>query len=1056
MGGGASRRIALATHLLGLKVERLMPAWADSRRRSHAVVVLALLPLVGALVRASQAPAAPTAPLSASQAIALFENTVRPLLAANCYACHGESAMAGLRVDSREGLLRGGAAGPVVVPGDPDKSTLMKVVQHAEGFPRMPRGRSKLAVADIDALAAWIRAGAVWPGAAETPPAPMPAHERAITAADRAFWSFQPIGRAPMPTVRDTAWPRTDIDRFVLSRLEREGLSPVGPADKLTLLRRATMDLTGLPPTPDEVDAFLADQSADAFDKVVDRLLASPRYGEAWGRMWLDVARFGEDDYRSLDPMGRGFNPYPNAHLYRDWVIRAFNDDLPYDRFVTAQLAADLLDGPERLRHLPALGFLGLGPWYYDNGAVEITRADERHDRVDAVSRGMLGLTVGCARCHDHKYDPIPTKDYYSLAGVFLNTEYHEYPLAPQRVVEDFRAREKQLKQKREMLGEFTNVEAQQLAETLAFQSSHYMKAAWQVMGEPRKDKLEIINKEKLDYELFDRWLLFLAKRPVLYPFLKDWQALIARGGTAKEAEKLATEFQELLVGVILEWREVKKENDIIRARALPTSKPKEPANLPNEFKTNDDFCPGCGLELRSMSVERTALWTDVFRENQDPDAAPGSPSRPGLLRFNGWSLEQRLGDDRRALIEGLRKDIEAMQKALPPKYAYVHGVRDLEKPADLQVHLRGNPMRLGDTVPRGFLSVLSPAERVTFASGSGRLDLARSIAASPLALRVIVNRVWKGHFGTGLVNTPSNFGINGERPTHPELLDYLAQYFVDHGQSIKALHREIMRSATYRLSADHQAAAFAKDGGNRLYWRMSRRRLDAEQIRDAVLAVSGALDTRIGGPSKPLTPLSARRTIYGRVSRYKLDEFLQLFDFPSPSQTAEQRFATNVPLQRLFFMNSDFMQQHAERLAERVADEPDDGARIEKAYRLIFGRGPSAEELKAGRDFLQAEAFRQRDDRRSAAKTATADAAAQAKSGQLPAMADAPAAVAKPAEADADAAPDDMAPPDGMMSGVTPGAKPADDEKSRMLPITTFGRYLKILLSSNEFMFVS
>ena len=259
--------------------------------------------------------------------------------------------------------------------------------------------------------------------------------------------------------------------------------------------------------------------------------------------------------------------------------------------------------------------------------------------------------------------------------------------------------------------------------------------------------------------------------------------------------------------------------------------------------------------------------------------------------------------------------------------------------------------MRLGDSVPRGFLSVLSPADRITFSKGSGRLDLARRRSPrSPLALRVIVNRVWKGHFGTGLVNTPSNFGVNGERPTHPELLDYLAQYFVDHGMSIKALHREIMRSAVYRLSADHQPAAFAKDGGNRLYWRMSRKRMSAEQIRDSVLAVSGALDTRVGGAVEAADAARRpRRTIYGRVSRYKLDEFLQLFDFPSPSQTAEQRFATNVPLQRLFFMNSDFVQQHAERLAERVADEPDDRARIEKVYRIVFGRAPTADELKAG-----------------------------------------------------------------------------------------------------------
>src|SRR5262245_4932825 len=384
------------------------------------------------------------------------------------------------------------------------------------------------------------------------------------------------------------------------------------------------------------------------------------------------------------------------------------------------------------------------------------------------------------------------------------------------------------------------------------------------------------------------------------------------------------------------------------------------------------------------------------------------------------------------------------MEKAMPPAYAYVHGVQDAEKPVDLQVHLRGSPMRLGDTVPRGFLSVLSPSERLTFSKGSGRLELARTITTQPIALRVIVNRVWKGHFGTGLVNTPSNFGVNGERPTHPELVDYLAQYFVDHGMSIKALHREIMRSSVYRLGVSGQPAAEAKDAGNRLYWRATRRRMSAEQIRDSVLFVSGALDEKIGGPSVSLTPLANRRTVYGRVSRYKLDEFLQLFDFPSASQTAEQRFSTNVPLQRLFFMNSDFMQQHAERLAELVADEADDAARIEKVYRRLFGRAPTAAELKAGQDFLRAEALRQYEDRRADAKKAAAakDTPKEPKD-------------TKDDKTDNDEK-DDMMAPDGMMAGVVPGAKPPDDEKQKMLPVTTFGRYVKVLLSSNEFLFVS
>ena len=384
------------------------------------------------------------------------------------------------------------------------------------------------------------------------------------------------------------------------------------------------------------------------------------------------------------------------------------------------------------------------------------------------------------------------------------------------------------------------------------------------------------------------------------------------------------------------------------------------------------------------------------------------------------------------------------MEKALPAKYAYVHGVRDVEKPVDLKVHLRGNPTRLGDTVPRGFLSVLHP-ERVTFSKGSGRLELARTIATQPMALRVMVNRVWKEHFGTGLVNTPSNFGVNGERPTHPELLDHLAQYFVEHGLSTKALHREIMRSAVYQLSAANQPAAFAKDGGNRLYWRANRHRMSAEQIRDAVLFVSGALDLRTGGPSVTLTPLADRRTVYGKVSRYKLDEFLQLFDFPSPSQTAEQRFSTSVPLQRLFFMNSDFMQQHAERLAEQVADEPDDAARIQKVYRRLFGRTPTAAEIDAGRDFLQAEALKQYEERRALAK--------------MPADKDAAAKDAAEKNAGGEAAADGAgpdSPAEGMMAGVVPGAKAPADVKKKMLPVTTFGRYVKILLSSNEFLFVS
>jgi len=1005
----------------------------------------------GALVTSVSVRAGVQQPAFAAQSPEFFEARVRPILVAACYECHADDAKGALRVDSREALLLGGESGPSIIPGNPDASLLIQAVKQSDPTaPRMPKGKSKLKPEDIEVLVEWVRAGAPWPAsAASAKPAAAAAPAMAVTAEHRAFWSIRPLAAHTPPAVRASSWPKTGIDRFILARLEKEGLRPVAPADKLALIRRVTLDLTGVPPTPEEVDAFLKDSSSTAYSRLVDRLLASPRYGETWGRMWLDVARYGEDDYRSLDPMGRGYNPYPNAYMYRDWVIKAFNDDMPYGQFVRAQLAADLMAPEQRVRNVPALGFLGLGPWYYDNGAVEITRADERHDRVDAVSRGFLGLTVGCARCHDHKYDPIPTSDYYGLAGVFLNTEYHEYPQAPQAIVDEFKAQEKKIEKKQELLGQYLQNESEQLAETLAFQMSKYLVAAWQVTGEPKTEKSRVVEAQKLDYELFDRYLRFLEKPPTFYPYLKSWQEMVKRGGTEAEAKRLAGEFQDLVIDVLLQRREVKIENDIIRAKALPGTKPKERLNKPNAFVTNDDFCPGCGLELKTMPIERTSLWTDVFSRDLDSSENPGSgmAPKPGLLAFRGWGLERQLGPDRRALIQGLRDDIEAMEKAMPEPYPYVHGVRELPAPpVNLKVAIRGSAYRSGAEVPRGFLTVLGSPDRLAFANGSGRLELADAILSQPITARVIVNRIWKGHFGTGLSDTPSNFGWNGERPTHPELLDYLAKYFIDHGMSIKALHREILRSAVYQLSTANDATNFDKDAGNRLYWRANRSRLSAEQLRDSVLFVSGALESKMGGPSTPLTPLSGRRTVYGRVSRYRLDEFLQLFDFPSPMQSAEKRFNTNVPLQRLFLMNSDFMQQQAERLAERVMAEPTDEVRITKAYRIIFGRTPTPGELKAGIEFLEAEPMRQYEERKAKELKDAAEAAAK-KPGDAMAPAAPVAAAAPPVTPAAPA-------PDGMMAGVVPGPPGAKDEKKK--PVTAFGRYVKILLSSNEFLFLN
>jgi mono/diheme cytochrome c family protein len=985
--------------------------------------------------------AATSAPDSAD----FFEARIRPVLVNSCFTCHAASALGGLRLDSRESILKGGKSGAAMVPGDPDKSLLIQAVRQTNPKLKMPMG-GKLKDQEILDLTAWVKAGANWPESA-TPVVSPKSGEYVITPEQRAFWSFQPLKTTPAPAPKDAAWAKTDIDRFVLAKLEHESLKPVAPADKRTLIRRVTLDLTGLPPTFEEIEAFEKDQAPEAFAKIVDRLLASTQYGERWGRFWLDVARFGEDDYRSLDPMRRGYNPYPEAYLYRDWVIKAFNDDMPFDVFVKAQLAADLMEENSRAKMLPALGFLGQGPWFYDNGSVEVTRADERHDRVDVVSRGFLGLTVGCARCHNHKYDPIPTKDYYALSGVFLNTVYHEYPLVPKSVHEEYKKNEKQIEAREELLGDFMSTESKQLGETLAFQASKYMQSVWKVAGPEKAELAVVVQQDKLDYELFERWIRFLAKPPKNYPYLVSWQEMIKRGGAKDEAKKLGDEFQKTLTGIMFERHEIKDENEIIEAKALPTTKKKKRANLPNEFITNDDFCPGCGLELKTMPIEKMNLWVDVFvrdlGEGDDPQQAP-ERVKPGLLAFRGWSLERQLSAERRAYIDALRADIEAMKKDLPPHFPYVHGVTEAEKIQEPKLNLRGSPFNLGDEVPRHFLSVLS-SDPIPLNHGSGRLDLAEQIVKQPIAMRVIVNRIWRAHFGTGIVDTPSNFGIMGERPTDPELLEYLAKWFVDNGMSVKKLHREILLSAVYQLSDEGIKENLEKDPANRFYWRANRHRMDAEQIRDSILAAAGDLDTKIGGPSEPLKPDYTRRTVYGKVSRYRLDEYLQLFDFPSPNLSAEKRFATTVPLQRLFFMNSDFVQQQAEHLAERVASEPDNTARIQKVYKLVYGREATPEEVKMGLEYLRTEPLKEYEEQKAEKEKKEKAEKEKAEPGKKGAD-----KVPEPAPADEEIS------PDGMMAGVVGPGKGKTEEKKPPLPVTTWGRYAKVLLSSSEFLFVN
>ncbi len=636
----------------------------------------------------------------------LFETKVRPVLVDVCFKCHGgDKTSGGLRVDSREGLLKGGDSGPAIVPSKPGESFLLTAIRHEDNDSKMPPDK-KLPDETIAAFEAWIAGGAVWPqgsvGGFEA----------------KRHWAFQPVRRPKVPEISNLKSQISNaIDAFIQPKLMAAGLRLSPAADRRTLLRRATIDLHGLPPTLEEIAEFAADESPVAFERVIDRLLASPRYGERWGRYWLDVARYADTKgYVFMEDRN-----YPFAYTYRDWVVRSLNEDVPYDQFLIRQLAADLLPEPERTAHLPALGFLTLGRRFLNN------INDIIDDRIDVVCRGTMALTVGCARCHDHKYDPIPAADYYSLYGIFRSS--------------------------------------------------------------------------------------------------------------------------------------------------------REP--------TGDEAKP-----LMAMT-----------------------------------------------LVEE-------------------------DKPFEPYIFLRGQQGNHGPRVPRQFLSVVAGPDRKPFASRSGRLELAQAIASpqNPLTARVLVNRAWMLHFGAPLVRTPSDFGLRCEPPSHPELLDWLSAELIEHGWSLKWLHRELMLSATYRqasgLDASNLKSEIANlklesstDPENRLLSHMNRRRMDWESLRDSLLFVSGRLDSAAGGPATDILkpPFVTRRTVYGFIDRQNLPLVLRTFDFASPDTHAPNRFVTSVPQQTLFLRNSPFVIEQARAFAARAGNLD-----IIALFRLAYGRDPSADELALLQQFLR------------------------------------------------------------------------------------------------------
>jgi hypothetical protein len=829
-----------------------------------------------------------------------FETKIRPLFAEKCYACHTEARMGGLQLDSREHFLRGGKSGPVAVPGDPDASLLVKALRY-EANPKMPP-TAKLAAEQIASVEAWVKAGAVWPQDAK---AALTSPPYKITAEQRAFWSFEQVKAVPPPDVKDANWARTEIDRFIAAKLEARGLHPVRRADRRTLVRRATYDLTGLPPTAEEVDTFEHDRSPDAFATVIDRLLASPRYGERWGRLWLDVARYSDDRLDSERD-----NPYPASFRYRDWVIQAIQNDVPYDVFVKAQIAGDQL--PDHEKYEAGLGFYALSPEMQD-------------DRVDATTRAFLGLTVACAQCHDHKYDPIPTRDFYSLMGIFRNTDLREVPLAPKQTVDVYKEQNALIQKKERELKEYVAAQSAQLGLILASETARYLLASGQLSSEVTDTTAGAV----LDQETLARWTKYLAETAKQHPFLKDWYAATAQD----ERAKAAAEFQAQVLAVIAEKSHVDDENHV-RLGLDPTRDDLSKANLV------------------SLDRAKFGLWEDMLGDRGVLHYGDSRKEEAKIDRFLSGVWLGHLTD--------LRAQLAALKKGLPPAYPVLQTIADKEKPEEQHVWIRGDQNNPGDLAPPHFLTILSPAEPKPFQRGKERLELAEAIAspANPLTARVIVNRVWQQHFGYGLVRTPSNFGSQGDRPSHPELLDYLAGRFVREGWSLKKLHREIMLTAVYGLSDESSGRNYAEDPDNRLLWRYNRRHLDAESLRDSLLYISGKLDLQAGGPAVRLDKENNRRTVYAYISRRQLDPMLALFDFPNPNSTSEQRLQTTVPLQKLFFMNSPFVIDQSAALSARVAaNASSDDQRITATYRFVLQRDPTPEERRLAHKFISGNA---------------------------------------------------------------------------------------------------
>ena len=897
-----------------------------------------------------------------------FEKRIRPLLVEHCYSCHSEQSKknrGGLLLDSKSALLKGGDTGPALVPGKPAESLLVKAVHYQDPDLRMPP-KGKLPAQAVADLAKWVKMGAPDPRTGAGPKVA----EGSVLDKARTFWAFQPPKKSPLPQVKNAAWPKGAIDTFLLHKLEEKGLKPSPEADRVTLLRRAYFTLIGLPPTPAQIDRFVSDTSPDAFVKVVDELLASPYFGERWGRHWLDVARYAESSGGGRSLL------FKEAYRYRDYVIDAFNADKPYDQFIREQIAGDLLPAfhPEQRRmQLIATAFLLLGPTNFERQDKPILEMDLIDEQLDTMGRAFLGMTIGCARCHDHKFDPIPHTDYYALAGIMKSTrmiihenvsKWTEQPLpmpeADEKVIARHEATLAALKDK---------LQKAQAAEK---------KAGKVVAGAPGKGPIAAAGLPGIVIDDTQAKKIGSWKHSMFSGnYIGEGYLYDDRGSKKEKTLTFIPDF-------------AKKGNYEVRLAYVPFEN--RATNVPVRIFHADGETTLHVNQRKAPDVDGNFVSLGTFRFEKGSqyfvmvltDGADGHVA-VDAVQFLKEDLEPEVkvaskkpdakesADAKPLDAKALMAEIKRLQTSGPQR-AMAMAVSE-GKVEDCHLCIRGNFHNRGPIVPRGFLQAAMPAtmDRTKLAipaKESGRKQLADWLASpeNPLSARVMVNRLWHHVMGVGLVRSVDNFGLTGELPSHPELLDHLALRFIENGWSVKKMIREIVLSQAFQMSSGDADPATLKlaqkvDPENRLYWRMNRRRLEAEVLRDTILLLSGDLDPAKGGSLIKANTLEReykfedkRRSVYTPVFRNKLLELYEVFDFADPNISLGKRNVSTVSTQALYMMNSPFVMEQAGRAAQKLLAEPklEDGARIDRAYRLALGRLPTPREKQLALEFLQ------------------------------------------------------------------------------------------------------